>query len=581
MGSDNSLITTNTATFDLAGRQTGSVDALNPPASALETRDGATGHTVRTTTYPDGSTRIETYAQDHALLSVGGTAAHPLFYTYGVDAASGPWQQETRVGDNGAQTEWTKTYTDPAGRACKTVSAAGALTQSFFNAGGQLARTVDPDGVTTLYAYNARGEQETVALDMNRNGQIDYVGSDRIRRTQRSVVAGAAHGVSSALLRTTTSEWTTDGADSPLTVSVVDQTPNGRQSWETRAGLSTESATVCDAASATCTTTVTTPDAATTVSVTQAGRLLSTTRRDSAGAQLSAITYHYDGQLLSDWATADPLAGFTVASHLDGLGRRDTLSVKDAGGATLVSQGYGYDGASRLGSASQGAASATYAYLPNSAADLLDSIACKQNGATVMTLGHGRDLLDRLYSVSTTKPNATTVSAFTYGYNPANQRTARRSPTGASGSTATTGWASSAKPAASGPTAVPWGRPAVWVHLRRHRQPQSSGRQWQKRLLQRQRAQPIHESGGARLCRCHRSSQRAGDRHSQQPAADKPPAGEHLLLQGAGGGKQPGGHRPSAGPRRRARRGGSQRRERGRRADRPGVPAQDAGSLHI
>jgi hypothetical protein len=65
------------AAFDVAGRQTSRVDALGNTTTFSETIDAPTGHTIRTTTAADTTTRIETEAQDDSLLSVAGTGAHP------------------------------------------------------------------------------------------------------------------------------------------------------------------------------------------------------------------------------------------------------------------------------------------------------------------------------------------------------------------------------------------------------------------------------------------------------------------------------------------------------------------------
>src|SRR5204863_9363812 len=44
-------------------------------------------------------------------------------------------------------------------------------------------------GVTTLYQYNAKGEVEYTSTDIDRNGTIDFGGTDRIRRSVKSVEA--------------------------------------------------------------------------------------------------------------------------------------------------------------------------------------------------------------------------------------------------------------------------------------------------------------------------------------------------------------------------------------------------------
>jgi hypothetical protein len=56
----------------------------------------ASGQTVLTNTAPDGGVRLETYYQDGSLLSVTGSAVHPVQYLYGVDA-DGEYKTEIKV----------------------------------------------------------------------------------------------------------------------------------------------------------------------------------------------------------------------------------------------------------------------------------------------------------------------------------------------------------------------------------------------------------------------------------------------------------------------------------------------------
>ncbi len=283
---------------------------------------------------PDQSTQIETHAQDGSLLSVAGTGVHPVSYAYGVDASAGAWQQEFRGVDISA-TEWIKTYTDAVGRAYKTQSAADAATQSFFNPQGQLIRSVDPDGVTILYSYDARGEQDTVALDMDRNGQIDFGGTDRITRLTRSVVT--ANGTT--VTRTTTNAWNTNGTDASVVAGVDDQSADGRSSWRTDAGgLVTQSSTACDGAG-TCTTTTTAPDGSYTVGVTQNGQTISQTRYDANAQVVSGTTLDYDAQGRL-WHQTDLRDGVTTLTYDNGDQLR---SVSRAGQTT----GYDYDALGR------------------------------------------------------------------------------------------------------------------------------------------------------------------------------------------------------------------------------------------
>src|SRR5690606_644669 len=83
-GTDGSTILVESSSCDLAGRRVSVTDARNRTTSFSETRD-ASGRTVRTTTYPGGDTRIETWHKDGRLYTVAGSAARPLKYLYGRD----------------------------------------------------------------------------------------------------------------------------------------------------------------------------------------------------------------------------------------------------------------------------------------------------------------------------------------------------------------------------------------------------------------------------------------------------------------------------------------------------------------
>src|SRR5687767_12375310 len=124
-------------------------------------------HLVRTTTLPDSSTRIEEYAQDGSLLSVTGTAVHGQRFEYGVDS-DGRWTKAILLLANGTDSgEWTKSWSDMAGRAWKSTSSSGATTTRYFNVLGQPWKSVDADGVVTLSQYDARGRFKRAILDVD------------------------------------------------------------------------------------------------------------------------------------------------------------------------------------------------------------------------------------------------------------------------------------------------------------------------------------------------------------------------------------------------------------------------------
>jgi RHS repeat-associated protein len=288
IGSDNSEILQGSSTYDLAGRQTGRRDALNRLTAYAQAFDSGTGHTTRTTTNPDEGTVVEVTARDGSRLSVSGTAAAPRNYEYGVEGGK-RFTKEILVGPGAATTEWVKTYTDFAGRYCKTLYADDATAESFYNVIGQLSRQVDPDGVTALFAYNPRGEQETTAVDLNANNTIDFNGTDRITKTVNIVATRGAYTVQ----RSTSSIWETDNSDTPTTVAISEQSTDGLRSWQTVRGLTTTSVTVFDGSGGR-TVTTTAPDGVKTIQVYAGDRLSSITVKTATDVQLAAVTYGYD-----------------------------------------------------------------------------------------------------------------------------------------------------------------------------------------------------------------------------------------------------------------------------------------------
>ncbi len=244
IGSDNSQITLRQAAYDVAGRLVLETNALNGVTSYTNIFDGS-GQTVKTNTYPEGGTRIETYYQDGALSEVGGTAAQPMRYLYGVETDTQspdyrrPSTYEIRLTAAASPTgtnEWTRTFTDMLGRTYKTVyskvSAPYPYSQSFYNTLGQVWKQTDPEGVITLYQYNAKGELEYTALDTNRNNTIDFSGTDRITRTVNDVLYNSTYGVN--VRRSQTYAYVTDNASTSLLIAKQETSTDGLRSWQTQ-----------------------------------------------------------------------------------------------------------------------------------------------------------------------------------------------------------------------------------------------------------------------------------------------------------------------------------------------------------
>lgn len=294
-GSDASVIVLSETESNAAGETIRTRDARGQDTFYGETIDSGSGHTVRTTTFPDGGTRLETAYPDGSLFTVGGTAQYPRRYDYGVDAG-GAFTKEIFLDGIGGESEWEKSYTDFAGRTAKTVrplpggGGGVAEAESFYNGLGQLARTVDPDGVTTLYAYDARGRRNVAAIDMDGDGLIDFDGTDRIAKTDGVVALRGAEVVE----RTTETVWTTEGnGAATATLSLTDRAVDGLDAWVDVGGLVTHTRTVYGAPGA-WTETVNHPDGSRRVRIFTNGRLASDTFEDALGAPVVATSYTYD-----------------------------------------------------------------------------------------------------------------------------------------------------------------------------------------------------------------------------------------------------------------------------------------------
>lgn len=280
-GTDSSEITVVTNTYDLAGRQTSSKNALNYTTTYSESVNGS-GQTVRTTTLPGGSgIRVEVLHRDGNLKEISGSAAHPVKYEYGTASGGRQFVKEIKVGDGGSETEWTKSYTDMAGRQVKIEYPNGAFEETFFNNLGQRVKQVDADGIATLYGYNGEGEQTEQAIDASGDGSIGV--GDRRTRILRSVVSGP-------LLRTTTQEGDGTGY---ATVSVVDTSPNGHYRKESRYGLLTVTETTFFG-NGNHTEATTLPDGSTSTTEFENGRPVSTEQKTGGNTVIRSSTTQYD-----------------------------------------------------------------------------------------------------------------------------------------------------------------------------------------------------------------------------------------------------------------------------------------------
>ena len=122
----------------------------------------------------------------------------------------------------------------------------------------------------------------------------------------------------------------------------------------------------------------------------------------------------------SDAITGGLLDGVAVINGYDAFQRRNTLEYKQ-NEASVLSQTYGYDNASRLTNTGNATTSATYGYLPNS--DLVGTVLFRDGGTPVMTATKSYDKLNRLTFTSTVSSSGTVLSSFGYDHNTLSQRT--------------------------------------------------------------------------------------------------------------------------------------------------------------
>ncbi len=141
-----------------------------------------------------------------------------------------------------------------------------------------------------------------------------------------------------------------------------------------------------------------------------------------AGATAATRLLDDAGHLLSEAYSGGPLGGLVVTNTFDEYLRRSALSLLNSQSSILASTTYGYDGASRLQTVSDGVNSAAYTYLAYS--PLVSQIDFAANSTPVMSTLKQYDFLNRLTNISTVNSAQEMLDSHAYVYNSANQRTA-------------------------------------------------------------------------------------------------------------------------------------------------------------
>jgi RHS repeat-associated protein len=344
IGSDGSAVTNAIHTHDTVGRLLSSQDAVGNTTYFSEMFTN--NQISRAILNPDGGTRVEEYYRDGQLARVTGSAVYGMRYEHGVEQDGAVWRlyaKEIKLDAGGNDTpEWTKTYRDMVGRRYKTIYADGAAQERLYDSKGQMVRQIDLDGVTTLYGYNSRGELEVTALDMNRNGIIDYNGIDRIQQQIQSVTSNNGFDVRQAR----SYRWSTNNTAVSNLIGTVETSTDGLRTWNNGFGLTNKVQTTC-AGSGIRYETNTAPDGSYTVNHYQHKQLLSVTRKDASGNQLGKTTYGYDAHGRLQTAT-DARTGTTTYAYDNADRKVSEITPSPGTGQNAQKTSYGYDFGGRI-----------------------------------------------------------------------------------------------------------------------------------------------------------------------------------------------------------------------------------------
>ena len=253
---------------------------------------------------------------------MSGTAAHGARYEYGIELnvyAGGDYENryslEIKLNADGTDTaEWTKTYTDAAGRAYKTMYSDDTpetitdnpYSQSWYNAQGQLLERAGPGrgyhllhlqlqgraGIHDRGAERRHGGHQHLPDALRSSLSTLQSGTDRISQSVRSVISGSPN-----LVRNDTYAWQ-DGSSSGTLISRSDTSTDGLQSWQTQyRDVSTPVTNQTQTAygqSGVRTVTSTAPDGSYSLTVYSNSLVQSVTRYPSSGSQVGRTTYGYD-----------------------------------------------------------------------------------------------------------------------------------------------------------------------------------------------------------------------------------------------------------------------------------------------
>ena len=246
-GSDGSLITLSTKTYDTGGNLVTETNPLGGMTSYSQWAD-ADFHVHRKTILPSGGERTEVHFRDGQLKEVHGNASFPKRYDYllenETDGFGTYFMLKTRTikrkhGTIGLTVndtlETDDVYADFVGRSFRTklypFFPIETILERTYNSVGQVIKSVARDGVERYFGYDAQGHQEWGGIDRNGNGQIDEGGIDAITKTLSDVTTYTDGGNVYDVHRSQTLAYPTDQSTATRVLSEELVSTDGLRRW--------------------------------------------------------------------------------------------------------------------------------------------------------------------------------------------------------------------------------------------------------------------------------------------------------------------------------------------------------------
>lgn len=361
-----------------------------------------------TTTTADGSTQTTDSFLDGRTAKTYGALSPAMEYAYTVNTTGEVTSQSYADGANLGET--TSTQTDWDGRTLRIDYMDGSFATMEYNTKGQMVKSTDPDGVISLIAYNAVGEQTITAIDLNRNGAIDY-GSDTV---QFSETIPALDAADKPVWKSISKIWQ-PGDTSPTGGTIVStslQSANGLSSASQSIGTANASTSLTTlGGNGNWTITSTSPDGTKSLNTYTAGRMVSMTRLTTNNAVIESQTQGYDS-LNRPTISTHSRSGSSTTTYLSSTADM-VKNVSDAANRTTA---FVYDIRGRQISVdAPNTVDANNQPLPNVTTTTYnpDNTVAETNGDQTYRVSHTYDYADRQISM-TTYGTATATTTWQY-----------------------------------------------------------------------------------------------------------------------------------------------------------------------